>query len=136
MLKYLFIIVDNSIFAILIFIQECYNASKDGTSMICYSPRLPNDTIPVGSSAGRVFRYAFQMDNIIINRTAEDPLDTFTIFGDPVFKTFPGNKEMVHKQKAEYLTISVSLKTRQCLYFKITDEGALDVRILSCLIQF
>ena len=78
--------------------------------MICYSPRLPNDTIPAGSKVGRVFRYAFKMDNIIINRTAEDPLDLFTVFGDPVFETFPGNKEMVHKKDKGYLTIKVCFK--------------------------
>ena len=79
--------------------------------MICYSPSLPNDTIPAGSKVGRKdFRYAFKMDNIIINRTAEDPTDTFTVFADPVFETFPGNKEKVYsKKESGFLEIEVCL---------------------------
>ena len=76
--------------------------------MTCYSPQLPNTTIDADkNSAGKQFRYYFEMDNIIINMTGEDPLDVFTIFADPIFKAFPGSKEKALK-KADYLTINVS----------------------------
>ena len=75
--------------------------------MTCYSPQIPNNTVSVDTKTGKLFRYAFQMDNIMINGTALSPLDAFFIFPDPVFESFPGNKEK-SLQKTEYLTINVS----------------------------
>ena len=76
--------------------------------MTCYSPQIPNNTVPANTKTGKQFRYAFQMDNIIINGSTLSPLEMFYIFPDPVFLDFPGNKEK-SLQKTEYLTINVSM---------------------------
>lgn len=99
------ILEDPSVDPVKTYYSECNKASQDGTEMTCYSPQLPNTTLPPDSSTGKEFRLAFQMDNIKINRTGEDPLDKFIIFPDPVFIPFPGNKEKALK-KADYLTIN------------------------------
>lgn len=76
--------------------------------MVCSSPRIPNNTVPVDSVSGVKFSYGLRLDNIYVNRT-EQIGEYFTIYPDPIFEEFAGNMEKSYQSKTDnYLTINVS----------------------------
>ncbi|XP_053378224.1 plexin-A2-like isoform X3 [Mercenaria mercenaria] len=73
--------------------------------MVCYSPMIPNNTVPETAVSGVKFSYGIRLDNVYIDRTKQN--EVFTIYPDPIFEEFAGSMEKSYQSKTDnYLTIN------------------------------
>ncbi|KAH3827947.1 hypothetical protein DPMN_129893 [Dreissena polymorpha] len=81
---------------------ECIIPKQDEQYMVCYSPKISNNSLPDDRMQGAKFTYGIKLDNIFIDRT-KDNKEMFTIYPDP---EFPEPFERSYQSKIDnYLTI-------------------------------
>lgn len=86
---------------------DCEIPKANNMLMSCHSPAVSNLTVPEDDLGGVKFLYGFKLDNVITYMGANDSTDRFTVYPDPIFFDFAGNREKSFQSKHEsYLTIN------------------------------